>query len=118
MPPLSQLGRALTVHGVLDSEGELYIQGTVVGRINADRLILQGGGYIEGDVVARDVRIEGRLKGRVFAFNVVLESTANIVGRIFHHTLTVAKGATIDGRMPWRPLNYFESFDQLPEVQT
>ncbi len=115
--PLSKLGKALTVKGVLDSDGEIHIHGSVLGRINADRLIVGSGGYVEGDVVARDVRIGGRLNGRVFAFNVTLDSSADVTGRIFHHTVTVARGARIDGRMPWRPLNYFESFDQPPETQ-
>ncbi len=115
--PTSLLGKALTVRGRLDTEGEVHVHGSVLGWINADRLYLGIDGYVEGDVVARDVHIEGRLNGRIFAFNVTLDSSADITGRIFHHTVTVAKGARIDGRMPWRPLNYFESFEQPPEMQ-
>jgi cytoskeletal protein CcmA (bactofilin family) len=115
--PAARLGRALTVKGVLDTDGELLVAGRVLGRIYADRLVVTSTGYIEGDVVARDVRISGRLNGRVFAFSVTLDSTADIIGRIFHHIATIARGARIDGRMPWRPLNYFESFVQPPEDQ-
>lgn len=117
-PPTSYLGRALTVRGVLDTDGEIHIHGSVLGTINADRLIVRPGGSVEGDVIARDVRIEGRVKGRVFAFHVTLDRTADITGRVFHHTATVEKGARIDGRMPWRPLNYFEAFEQPPEAAT
>jgi cytoskeletal protein CcmA (bactofilin family) len=116
--PTSRLGRALTVRGVLDTDGEILVNGKVLGRINADKLVIESGGYVEGDVVARDVHIHGRFNGRVFAFNVTLESSADICGRIFHHTATVARGARIDGRMPWRPLNYFETFDQPPGEMT
>jgi cytoskeletal protein CcmA (bactofilin family) len=63
------------------------------------------------------VRIEGRLEGRIFALNVVLDSAAEVTGRIFHNTITVAKGARIDARMPWRPPSYFEALEQLPEVR-
>ncbi len=115
--PTSYLGRALKVRGVLDTDGEVHVHGYVEGRINADRLIVWDGGHVDGDVVARDVRIGGRMNGRVFAFNVTLDSSADVSGRIFHHTVTVARGAKIDGRMPWRPLNYFETFDQPPETQ-
>jgi cytoskeletal protein CcmA (bactofilin family) len=113
--PTSLLGQAATVRGVLDTDGEIHIQGSVVGQIHADRLVVGPKGYVEGDVVARDVRVVGRLKGRIFAFNVTLDSSADIEGRVFHHIATVEKGAKIDGRMPWRPLNYFESFEQPPE---
>jgi cytoskeletal protein CcmA (bactofilin family) len=115
--PTSHLGTALTVKGILDTEGELHVHGNVVGRINADRLVLRAGGSVEGDIVARDVQIEGHLNGRVFALNVIVDSSANVSGRIFHNTVSVAFGARVDGRMPWRPLNYFETLDQLPETR-
>lgn len=117
LPP-SRLGRALKVTGVLDAEGDLYVHGTVFGRINADRVILGVEGCVEGDVVARDVLVEGRVNGRIFALNVTVESSANVTGRIFHNTLSVARGARVDGRMPWRPPNYFETLTQLPETRS
>jgi cytoskeletal protein CcmA (bactofilin family) len=116
-PPSSQLGTAATVTGTLDTDGELQIHGSVVGRINAERLVLCRHGQIEGDIVAKDVRIEGRLNGRVFALNVTLDDTADVSGRIFHNTVTVARGARFEGRMPWRPPSYFEALDQLPEAR-
>ena len=115
--PSSQLGTALTVTGQLDAGGELQIHGSVVGRINAERLVLCMHGSVEGDIVARDVRIGGRLNGRVFALNVTLDETADVQGRIFHNTVTVARGARFEGRMPWRPPSYFEALDQLPETR-
>jgi cytoskeletal protein CcmA (bactofilin family) len=113
----SQLGSAIKVNGKLETDGELQVHGIVLGRINADRLFVGVGGYVEGDVAARDVQIGGHLNGRVFALNVTVDHTAKIEGRIFHHTATVARGASIDGRMPWRPLNYFDELEQLPEKQ-
>jgi cytoskeletal protein CcmA (bactofilin family) len=113
--PASHLGKALTAEGFLDTDGDLHIHGKVFGRVCADRLVLGSGGYLEGDVVARDVQICGRLTGRIFALNVTLDSSADVTGRIFHHEVTVAKGARVDARMPWRPPSYFESLTQLPE---
>ena len=113
--PASHLGQALTAEGFLDTDGDLHIHGRVFGRVCADRLVLGSSGYLEGDVVARDVQIGGRLSGRIFALNVTLDSSAEVTGRIFHHEVTIAKGARVDARMPWRPPSYFESLTQLPE---
>ena len=113
--PVSSLDKALTITGVLDTDGELHVHGRIVGQIYADCFVLCIGGTVEGDVRARDVRIGGRLHGRVFALNVAIESSAEVIGRIFHHNITVASGARIDGRIPWRPLNYFETLHQIPE---
>lgn len=116
LPP-SFLDWGLTVTGRLETDGELTVCGTVFGRIDAGRVILGRGGTIEGDIVARDVHLGGRLTGRVFARNVTLAYTADVTGRIFHHTLTIEKGAHVDARTPWRPINYFETLDKLPETQ-
>lgn len=105
------------MRGQLEGEGEVTIRGKVIGRIDADRLVIGPDGFVQGDIVARDVLVNGRFDGRIFAHNVTLESAAEVTGRIFHNTITVEKGARIDARMPWRPTNYFETLDQLPEIR-
>lgn len=115
--PLSRIGTGLTITGSLETDGELHVHGKVQGSLCADRLVLARDGEVEGDIVARDARICGRVNGRVFALNVTVDSTADITGRIFHHTVEVARGARVDARMPWRPLNFFETLKQIPETQ-
>lgn len=100
---------------MLETNGELHVHGTVVGQITADCLVLAIGCDVEGDVRAREVRIGGKFNGRIYALDVALDSSAEVTGRVFHHNVTVAKGARIDGRMPWRPLNFFESLSKIPE---
>jgi cytoskeletal protein CcmA (bactofilin family) len=116
--PASNLGKMMTVVGRLATAGEIHVHGNVLGRIDASRLVVGVDGYVEGDVVAEDVQIGGRIHGRVFAINVQLDCTANIKGRIFHNTATIARGASVEGRMPWRPLDYFVSLEELPETQS
>jgi cytoskeletal protein CcmA (bactofilin family) len=115
--PISRLARTLSVRGELDTDGELHIHGNVIGRINAERLVLASDGYIDGDVVARDVHVIGRFNGRIFAVNVTFAKSSEVTGRVFHNTVTVEQGARIDARMPWRPPSYFETLDQLPEAR-
>src|SRR5271155_2999008 len=87
--PTSHLGRALTIKGILDTEGELHVQGNVLGQINADRLVIGAEGYVEGDVIARGVRIRGRGEGPLFAVPGSVGNLADITGRVFHHLATV-----------------------------
>lgn len=116
--PESELSPGMNIVGVLDCDGAVIVRGNIHGRVNADQLFIAPDGYVEGDVVAREVFIWGQFHGRVYAHSVKLEPSANVTGRLFHHVISVASGARFDGRMPWRPLNYFEALDQLPEVQT
>jgi cytoskeletal protein CcmA (bactofilin family) len=113
----SHLGNGVTVTGDVDTDGDLHIHGHVLGSVRAGSLVLAADGNVEGDIVAREARICGRVTGRVFAVNVTLDTTADIKGRIFHHTVDVARGARVDARMPWRPVNFFETLEQLPETQ-
>ncbi|HEX4635808.1 MAG TPA: polymer-forming cytoskeletal protein [Rhizomicrobium sp.] len=116
--PASVLGPGVEVQGVLEIDGELVIGGLVRGRIAAVKVVISAGGYVEGDIVAREVVIAGRLSGRVFAPNVLIEASADVEGRLFHTQIAVAQGARLNGRMPWRPVSYFETLDQLPEIRT
>ena len=116
-PPPSFLGPGVGVEGVIEIEGELVISGVVRGRIAALKLVIAAGGYVEGDIVAREVVIAGRLNGRVFAPTVAIEASAEVEGRIFHTNVSVTQGARVNGRMPWRPVSYFETLDQLPEAR-
>ena len=115
--PPSVLGPGVTVQGVLEIDGELVIAGVVRGRIAAMKVVIGAGGNFEGDIVARDVVIAGTLNGRVFAPNVSIEASAHVEGRLFHTQIAVAQGARLNGRMPWRPVSYFETLDQLPEIR-
>jgi cytoskeletal protein CcmA (bactofilin family) len=112
---VSHLGKSLTVTGQLETDGELHVEGTVVGQINATRLVVGISGFVDGDVLARDVRVIGKLNGRIYATNVALDSSAQVTGRVFHTNVSVATGARIDGRMPWRPVNFFQSLSKIPE---
>jgi len=113
--PPSFVGPGGRIQGALEINGELVISGLVKGRIAALRLVIASDGCVEGDIIAREVVIRGQLNGRVFSPNVSIEDGADVSGRVFHTNITVARGARVTGRMPWRPFNYFESLDQLPE---
>src|SRR5258708_39464208 len=114
-PDISSLGRALRIRGILDTLGEIHIFGHVIGRINAGKMVLGVGGTVEGDVVAKEGLLCGRVEGRIFAFNVTVAPSAVLKVRVFHHTITVAREAQIDGLMPWRPVNLFATLGDLAE---
>ena len=115
--PPSFLGPGVRVQGRLEIDGALVIGGLVKGHIAALKLTIAAGGYVEGDIVAREVIITGSLNGRVFAPQVTIDASAEIDGRIFHTQVTVARGARVVGRMPWRPVSYFENLANLPEIR-
>lgn len=115
--PPSFLGPRTGIAGILEMDGELVISGQVKGQIAALKLTIARDGFVDGDIVACEVVINGRMNGRVFAPSVAIEATAEVDARIFHTNMTVARGAHVSGRMPWRPLSYFETLEKLPEAR-
>lgn len=110
--PLSVLGHEMTVYGRLDSTGEIHVHGIVSGDISAPKVTLWPDGYVEGKIMAVEAHIHGHLRGRAIARTVVIGASATIEGQVFHHKIDMAKGAHVDARFPWRPVNYFEQLDQ------
>ena len=108
----SVLGQELMAFGRLDFAGEIHIHGTVKGDVCASKIVLGAGGFVEGNLIAGEAIIGGRVEGRVFASNVLVKETAVIHGNVFHHELTLETGAHLEGRTPWRPVNYFENISQ------
>lgn len=115
--PPTFIGPGVRIQGALEIDGEVVVSGFVKGRIAALRLVIAATGQVEGDIIANEVVIAGKLNGRVFAPTVSIEDGAEVDGRIFHTNVTVARGAHVTGRMPWRPISYFETLDKLPEVR-
>jgi cytoskeletal protein CcmA (bactofilin family) len=111
----SVVGRSLTIEGTLESSGEIQILGRVIGKVIASRVVIGVAGYLEGDVLTEDMVLSGAFQGRAYAVSVTVAPSAHIRGRIFHHHATVAKEARIEGLMPWRPVNFFEALEDLPE---
>lgn len=113
--PSSILAKDLTVTGRLHCRGRILVNGTVEGDVHAPQVVVGVDGYVRGTLLADEARIQGRVDGRIIAFRVVVEGTAAIQGQIFHHELEMAADAFLDGRAPWRPVNYFE--DQSGELE-
>jgi cytoskeletal protein CcmA (bactofilin family) len=52
---------------------------------------------LEGNVVAEDVTVRGRLVGSVRALRVTLQSQAHVEGNLFHKSLAIEQGTHFEG---------------------
>ena len=87
----------MTIHGDLQSSGDLQIEGTVVGEIEVGKLVIAEGGTVSGNIVAKDVRICGALTGSVRSVMITLTSTARVVGDLHHEVLAIEAGGQLEG---------------------
>ncbi|MEM1078734.1 MAG: polymer-forming cytoskeletal protein [Pseudomonadota bacterium] len=96
-PAPSILSSDLKVVGNLRTSGDIQIEGQVEGDIHAHLLTVGEGATVNGEVVADDVIVNGRVIGRVRGLKVRLTSTARVEGDIIHKTIAIESGAHFEG---------------------
>ncbi|TCM83398.1 bactofilin family protein [Rhodovulum steppense] len=106
-PPASMLSSDLVVTGNLKTSGDIQVEGTIDGDIQAHLLTVGESATVRGEVVADDVVINGRVIGRVRGLKVRLTSTARVEGDIIHKTIAIESGAHFEGSVQRQddPLN-------------
>lgn len=102
----SILGEGMVIDGRLRVSGSALIHGTVTGNIEADpraELVVIGvgdSGSVQGNIVAHQVMIGGRVMGDVVASSrVELMSHAVVEGNLHYGSLVIDEGARVMGRM-------------------
>ena len=93
----SIIGSDVQLVGNLTTIGEVQLDGIVEGDVNCGSLVLGEHGKVTGTIVADTVTVRGRVEGSIRARLVRLEKSAKIKGDVYHETLSVEAGATIEG---------------------
>ena len=65
--------------------------------MHASTVQIGDGAQVEGDIVAEELTIGGRVKGTIRANRVKLNSTAVVEGDIYHRSLAIEENAQFEG---------------------
>jgi cytoskeletal protein CcmA (bactofilin family) len=87
----------LVVSGNLVSEGNIHIDGTVEGDVQTVNLTIGPTGVIKGRVFGREVKVSGQVEGSITASELVLEESAVVEGDLHYQTLSISRGARMNG---------------------
>ena len=99
------IGAHVTIRGDVEFRGGLYVEGRIVGKVNAVDgepavLMLAEHGSIEGDVHAPVVMVNGRLDGDVHAAErIELAANARVLGNVHYRVVEMNAGAQLTGRL-------------------
>ena len=99
------IGAQVVIRGDIQFSGGLYVEGRVIGKVQADEgeravLILAESGSIEGEVRVPVVMINGQLNGDVHAAErVELASKARVYGNVHYKVVEMHAGAQLTGRL-------------------
>jgi len=92
------LGESSKISGDVESLGTIIVDGTIVGQVTGEKVILGDKACVRGDISANNIIIgglvEGQLKGKE---RVELRATGRVRGDIFTRRLSVMEGAVFNG---------------------
>lgn len=94
------VGPSVKVEGDFVSQGNVVIEGQVVGSVRTDKdLRVEEGAKINANVSASNARVAGEVRGNVkISDTIELTPSARVLGDVEAKTLIVAAGAVLHGR--------------------
>ena len=95
--PVASSMPCLVITGNLESERDVQVDGELNGDIRCSQLIVSRDATINGNIVADEVVVRGKVKGVIRADQVMLQDTAQVDSEIFHKSLIIEQGACFDG---------------------
>ena len=112
----------MTVVGKIVCKGLLKIYGLVEGEVSASNALIAHGARIQGDIVAEELTVAGRVEGDIYALRVKLQGTAHVEGDIHHRSLSMDEHARFEGcswpeNNPPEPRSYIEVESANPQPQ-
>ena len=98
----ARIGKSVVIQGEVKGGEDLIVDGRVEGKVTLteSRLTIGPNANVSADLVARDVLIQGRLKGNVVASGrVELRAGCNVEGDIRAQRLAVEDNSVFRGRV-------------------
>lgn len=96
---INLIGSGTVIEGDIRSNGDIRIDGTVIGNVLTKAKVVVGStGIIEGDVNCQNTDVSGTVKGKLTVSELTfLKSSASITGDILTGKLIVEVGASFSG---------------------
>jgi cytoskeletal protein CcmA (bactofilin family) len=96
---LNKIVAGTIIHGDIKSNGDIRIDGTLVGTLHSKaKVVLGPNGNIEGEIVCKNAEIQGTVKAQINVSELLtLTSTAQVTGDITTNKLAIEPGAKFSG---------------------
>ena len=95
--PRAIIDAGLNIVGDLQTEGEVEVDGKIIGDIGCTHLTIGRDATITGNIKADEVLVRGKVKGTIRATRVILQDSAQVEGDIYHDRIVIEDGARFVG---------------------
>lgn len=98
-PPSSMfIPHTATIEGFLDYDGDIVVEGTVIGNVRCRSLTVKERGQVDGNAVAERITVLGDVTGAIYANDLILRTACSVAGDIFHKQLCLEDGCYFEGK--------------------
>lgn len=100
------IGATITIKGDVVGDENLMVEGKVEGSVtlNTHELTIGQSGQVQADITAKNIRIDGQVKGDIAGREkVIISRTGNVTGNIVAPRVTLEDGAKFKGRIDMDP---------------
>jgi cytoskeletal protein CcmA (bactofilin family) len=101
----SFIGRNCIFEGQITCDGELHIDGTIRGSVEARLCVIDTAGLVQGTVTGDLVHVRGRVLGPIQGINVFIHAGAHVEGDVFNDTISIENGAFVYGSIKHNSVN-------------
>jgi len=95
----SIISAGLEIKGDLACDGDVQIEGLIVGDVRSRTLTIGEGGEVRGEVIADRIQVSGTVQGQIRSRSVNLARSARVQGDVLHESLSIEAGAFIEGNV-------------------
>ena len=116
------VGANTEINGDVNFDGWCHVDGTVNGNVTADpdsqsQLSISEDANVDGGVTVPNVRLNGIVRGDVFASQrVELGPTARVIGNVYYNLIEMAIGAEINGKLVHQPEGQVALLEQTARI--
>lgn len=93
----SIIAQDVVIEGNVTATGELHIDGTVYGSVRANSCVVDMNGFVQGEIIASEVFVRGRVIGPISGNTVNLYAGAQVEGDIVNQSISIENGANVYG---------------------
>jgi cytoskeletal protein CcmA (bactofilin family) len=94
-PAPSIISSDFTLFGMVESKGDIHLDGRVEGTVHAAGLVVGDKAVIQGDVIADNVIVHGHVQGTIQARKLLFSANCQVEGDVIYEKLAVELGATL-----------------------
>ena len=93
----SVISEGFTINGDIKSEGQLTVDGTIIGEISVDSLIVGVGGSVGGVINAKIINVKGSLSGKIHCHEIIVGGRSIVDGELTYSAITIQRGGLVKG---------------------